>query len=621
MPIENKLILNSPHVNRDLYHLQTVVNSFLEHLPACDITLWLIKQDNQHFISHSAIKKSVARAYDILAEDSLVLNIFTKIIANLNINIGSVLDSFIKKISFTNTLSDDGALDVGDMGNLTGKCLSPELHYLLSVVLAKRLHQIIYMREHGDHQIHPQNLRHILSYFSQEQQPPFVLIAGSLMTIVADNELYAIEERHRAARILINRYPVEVLFILVALEKDLSREKKEHAFTVLGAFHKYYDCIEHLVGNRKILKTEIANTWFSNSFSEFVPPDQIPKADSNIASTLKKLIDSAEKGHTQESYNCIKALLLIVDKEDLIRYVNSAFLQSADLRDDVQFQKILYKAVYNVIREYRELASEQENLHMGMKKTFTIISSAYLESESLFSDDHAHADLIAFSSTRKKYTLLPETKKFLKESNLQHMFEIWPIPTRSQQIFNMICKLLHDVPQDRSHKIFHYLYREKMLEFFMRLEKCEIKVVKDDSLPLLTNAFQLHTHHKINKGLYLGTTGHWLNHHKKPPSVISCSAPNAIGNCMGYPLRHVFLRVFLATGQFYESPFVIDSTQRYGQLDEEDASNLLYMRPGLFLLDIPEKIQKHWFSIQQKQTQQRLRRLIEEKIRIENKNR
>ncbi|SDU37260.1 hypothetical protein [Desulfobacula phenolica] len=202
-----------------------------------------------------------------------------------------------------------------------------------------------------------------------------------------------------------------------------------------------------------------------------------------------------------------------------------------------------------------------------------------------------------------------------------YMLEIWPIPAMSQQIFNAICKLLHDVPQDKSHKIFHYLYREKILEFFMRLEKCEIKVVKDDSLPLLTNVFKLHSHHRINKGLYLGTTGHWLNHQKKPPSVISCSATNAIVNCMGHPLRHVFLKVFLATGQFYESPFVVYSTQRYGQLDEEDASNLLYMRPGLFLLDIPKKVQKHWLLIQQKQTQQRLRRLIEEKIRIENKNR
>ncbi|WP_041279566.1 hypothetical protein [Desulfobacula toluolica] len=102
-----------------------------------------------------------------------------------------------------------------------------------------------------------------------------------------------------------------------------------------------------------------------------------------------------------------------------------------------------------------------------------------------------------------------------------HMLEIWLIPAKSQQIFNAICKLLHDVPQDKSRKTFHYLYREKILEFFMRLEKCEIKVVKDDSLLLLTNAFQLHKQHKINKGLYLGTTGHWLNHHKKPPSVIS----------------------------------------------------------------------------------------------------
>jgi hypothetical protein len=84
-------------------------------------------------------------------------------------------------------------------------------------------------------------------------------------------------------------------------------------------------------------------------------------------------------------------------------------------------------------------------------------------------------------------------------------------------------------------------------------------------------------------------------------------------------MRHVFLRVFLGTGEFYESPFVLDSTLRYGSVDEEGLLDGLVIRPGLFLLDIPQKIVEQWGRTQQRQLSAGLENRITKRIVEENR--
>jgi hypothetical protein len=122
----------------------------------------------------------------------------------------------------------------------------------------------------------------------------------------------------------------------------------------------------------------------------------------------------------------------------------------------------------------------------------------------------------------------------------------------------------------------------------------------------------------FKEGIYMGSTGHWKTPIQKPPSILCCTNPHSIGNCRGQMLRHVVMRVFLGTGEFYESPFVLDSTLRYGQWDEEGGVAALVMRPGLFLIEIPPHIIEHWTAVQKNQMKGRLGNIVADKIRKEN---
>jgi len=160
------------------------------------------------------------------------------------------------------------------------------------------------------------------------------------------------------------------------------------------------------------------------------------------------------------------------------------------------------------------------------------------------------------------------------------------------------------------------LYREKLFAFLMRLERVGIKVVKTE-LPLITNAVQLENYNYFKQGQFFGSTGFWHSLAEKPPSVWYCAKPHAVGNCLDQPLRHVIFRVFLGTGELYESPFIVDSTPRFESMDEgtDDDSiiNSLFIRPGLFILDIPSGIKKQWEKTQQKQLE-KLNKVISDKI-------
>jgi len=182
--------------------------------------------------------------------------------------------------------------------------------------------------------------------------------------------------------------------------------------------------------------------------------------------------------------------------------------------------------------------------------------------------------------------LLDETRINLKDGNPQHLFEIWPIPPISQEIFNAVSGLSCRLPKDHDIQFNHIFFKEKVLEFLMRLERLEIKVVKDPRVSVTTNAFQLSNFNIVKKGLYLGSTGCRQCPNQIPPSIICCTNPPSITNCLGHKVRHVFLRVFPGTGEFYESPFIIDSTPRYGSVDEEGLIDgpFLYFRTSNYSL-------------------------------------
>ncbi len=485
------------------------------------------------------------------------------------------------------------------------------VNHILDVLLAFKLQQIVMDKNRT---AHPQNLRHILSYF-QENKPELLLIIESLLNIIPDQDHFAIEERFRAGRILVNNFRIETIFIYTSLCENRDEARKEYIFSWLSSFQKVYRKIHEILFEKQKDKTVAAKKWFDDSLIKLKKENKIPKADHQIPEFIKKFIECFFSKQQDEMTRVGQCILIAVKNEDILRIMHKIIHDNNTLSQNKHAVIKLYQEMNIIMNEYRMICTEQRKSVPEMETTLASVSRQTRESEAIISSEAGNKTIILGKRTQHK--LLDETKKNLYESNLQHLFEIWPIPSISQEVFNSVCKLKTMVPQDKNHLISHFLYREKLLEFLMRLERVGIKVVSRHDLPLLTNAVQLNIFSLIKKGLYLGSTGHWNSPNHKPPSIICFTKPNSIGNCLGHPLRHIVLRVFLATGEFYESPFVLDSTQRYGQIEEEAGPDSLLMHPGLFFVDIPPEILTNWKIKQKHQLSAKLGAIIDDRIRME----
>jgi hypothetical protein len=489
------------------------------------------------------------------------------------------------------------------------------IHYILDVILAKIMHQ---MAQDINRSSHPQNLRHILSYFSQ-QKPEFLLIAESLLKIIPDQNHFAIEERGRASRTLVNNFKIEALFIYTSQDVRLTEPQKQFIFSWLNAFQKVYRKIQAIISATKEEQVEVAKIWFGKSLSQLKKDEHIPKADYLIPAFLKNYIQCLHDGDDEKLQKLGRGLVFSVNNEDMLRIMHALIQEDPELMQDTDMISKLYRELYQIMQEYREICTATKKNLSVIKDTISSISQQRREAEFLISPEHKQENKTLILGKRGQFELLDETRKNLEESSLQHLYEIWPIPPISQEIFNSVCQLKYMIPQGKDYMVNHFLYREKLLEFLMRLERVGIKIIKEPDIAVLTNSVQLESINYFKEGVYLGSTGHWNSQNQKPPAVICCTNPHALGNCHGHLLRHVCLRVFLGTGEFYESPFILDSTQRFGQMDEDAGIDALVMRPGLFLLEIPAEILAQWQKVQKSQLKSKLERVIEDKISREQK--
>lgn len=530
---------------------------------------------------------------------------------------GGIESIFEKLLSSDNV---DIGLKIENIDNFLAQSGLPEniqagVNRLLDIVLAKILHQ---MARDKNRSSHPQNLRHILSYFSQKK-PEFLLIVESLLQIIPDQDNFAIEERGRASRTLVNNFKIETLFIYTSRDPNLDENQKQFIFSWLIAFQKVFRKIQEILTSTREEKLEVAKKWFGKNLSELKKDGHMPKADFLIPSFIRDYVESLKEGREEEFQKIGRGLVLSLNNEDILRMLHGYIQNDPGLSQNVELINALYHRLYRIMQEYREICTQQRDALYLIKDTMSAISQERREVEFLVSPEHKQENKTLILGKRTEYELLEETRQNLDESHLQHLYEIWPIPPISQSIFNSICQLKNMIPQGRDYLVNHYLYREKVLEFLMRLERVGIKIIKDPDIALLTNSVQLHIINYFKEGVYLGSTGHWNSQNQKPPSVICCTHPHALGNCLGHMLRHVCLRVFLGTGEFYESPFILDSTQRFGQMDEDAGVDALIMRPGLFLLEIPPVIMEQWQKVQKIQLKSKLEKIIDDKIDKERK--
>ena len=322
-------------------------------------------------------------------------------------------------------------------------------------------------------------------------------------------------------------------------------------------------------------------------------------------------------GKDEELLRVGRGLVLTVNNEDILRIMHTLIQDEAALKQSPETANKVYHRIYLIMQEYRDICTTQKETLSSLKDTMSSISHQRREAEFLISPEHKQENKTLILGKKMNHELLDDTRKNLEEGNLQSLYEIWPIPSISQAVFNFVCQLKSMIPQGKDYMVNHFLYREKLLEFLMRLARVGINIVQHPDIAVVTNSVQLNSIDYFKEGIYLGSTGHWNSQNQKPPSVICITNPHALGNCQGHMLRHVCLRVFLGTGEFYESPFVLDSTQRFGQMDEDAGIDALIMRPGLFLLKIPPEILVQWKKVQKMQLKSKLDRIIEDKIEKE----
>jgi len=344
----------------------------------------------------------------------------------------------------------------------------------------------------------------------------------------------------------------------------------------------------------------------------------VPVKDYQVPEFVRKFLSHFIVNRTVESLRIGKALVLVINNEDILRVIRRILNEDDRFSEDQGTVREIYRRLFLIMQEYREICTGKKRSEIEIKGKFAAISRERRVIEELTPGVTEQIVKTPILGRRTQYDLLSDSKRHIEEGNLHHLFEIWPIPPVSQEIFNAICSLKEKLPDDPDIRFNQLIFQEKILEFLMRLERLGIRVVKDSLLPLITNAFQLNSLNLFSRGLYLGSTGCWQCLNQIPPSVICCTNPHSIMNCLGHKERHIFLRVFLGTGEFYESPFILDSTLRYGSVDEEGLLDGLVIRPGLFLLDIPDEIRKIWRETEHVQLSTTLDNTIRKRIASEN---
>jgi hypothetical protein len=447
---------------------------------------------------------------------------------------------------------------------------------------------------------HVKQIRDILSFISQ-RQAELLLVADPLLSIVADQG-FAIIERGRASRALINNFNIEHVLIYTALNPDFSESEKHYVFSWLTAYQKVYRRFESILYDQKAEKVTAADKWFSTTLTELRKNGQAPCDMVGISGFLQQFVQAVDKNALETALDLGRAMVLTTNNEDIIRGMHDIFHSDDGGRYNFELIKEAYRFIFEIMQDYRMICIQKKKVQTQIKERFAQISYQRREMERVLSRESGKGLSTPVLGLRREHALLEETRVNLENNGLLHLFDLWPLPQISQLLFNQVCQLKEMIPKDIEYTLGFLLYIEKFLEFLMRLDRLGIKVIQHETLnTLLTNAYQIHTLHLLKEGMYLGSTGYWRTPNQRPPSVICITNPGALGNCLNLPLRHINFRVFLGTGQFYESPFILDSTERYGTMDELGGPEQLFMRPGLFLLDIPREIEEHFRKVQAKQ--------------------
>jgi predicted CopG family antitoxin len=486
--------------------------------------------------------------------------------------------------------------------------LSPSLTHppiFLDICIMKILTEILGKRKM---RVSPQLLLELLN-LCKLGTPEFLTIIKPILQIIVDqNKIFSHVIKTHACEVLINNYESEALFIFISCAMDLKEEEKQVLFQSLTAFQKIYrKFLELHVGVHE--KDLISMRWFGVTYNQLRRKGEWRDSFSNL---IRRFIEYLKKRDKGEAIQVGRFLVLRFNNEDILRVIHHEISRDPDLSFERPLAWFIYRQVYRIMQEFRKNYISQKvdtELTQAISKT----EAQAIDAMRMITVGKVPAFVVLKGLGKgprpaKAYTIFPEFMEKLDLFNLKALFELYPIPPISQQIFNLIANIADSMELGRDEFFLFIAYMEKLLIFLQELEEMDIKAEKDSAYGLIKNTYQFNSLNLIKQGAYFASTGLWYQN-TIPPSIIRCISPNAIPNCVGVRDRHIFSRISMLTGSFRGSPFDLDSTNRYNW-DEEPETCLF--RPGYSQIAIPQSVRQRWEETQNLQRDM-LNKLIQDK--------
>ena len=456
--------------------------------------------------------------------------------------------------------------------------------------------------------VSPQLLLELLN-FHKLRTPEFLIIIKPIIQIVLGREknINHVIKSH-ACEVLINNYEIEAIFIYISRNTNLKEKEKQVLFQSLTAFQKIYrKFLELRVGIRE--KDLISLNWFGVSYNQLRQKREWRDSFSNL---VKHFIAYLKKRNKNEALQIGRFLVLRFNNEDILRIIHYEISRDPDLSFERPLAQFIYRQTFKVMQEFRKNYISQK-VDTELTQAISETEARTIDAMRMVTVGKVPASVVVKrlrkgAHSLKNYPILPEFMEKLDKFNLKALFELYPIPPISQQVFNLLANIADNMELDHD-EFFHFItYMERLLIFLQRFTEMDITVEKGSFYGLVKNPYQLNSLNLIKEGAYFASTGLWYQN-TIPPSIIRCISPNAIPNCIGVKDRHIFSRISLLTGGFRGSPFDLDSTNRY-DWDEEDETCLF--RPGCLQITIPQSILERWEKTQNIQ-KSFLKELIQDK--------
>jgi len=425
--------------------------------------------------------------------------------------------------------------------------------------------------------------------------PEFLTIIKPILQIIVDrNKIFSHVIKTHACEVLINNYDSEVLFIFTSCTPDLEEGEKQLLFQSLTAFQKIYrKFLELHVGIPE--KDLISMRWFGTSYDQLRQKGEWRDSFSNL---VRRFIEHLKKRNKGEAIQIGRFLVLRFNNEDILRVIHYEISRDPDLSFEKPLARFIYRQIYRIMQEFRKSYISQE-LDTELTQAISKTEAQAIDAMRMITVGRVPALVVLKGFGKgprpaKAYTILPEFMEKLDLFNLKALFELYPIPPISQQVFNLVASIADNLELGRDEFFLFIAYMEKLLIFLQELEEMGIGFEKGSAYGLIKNPYQLSSLNLIREGAYFASTGLW-HQNTTPPSIIRCISPNAIPNCVGVRDRHIFSCISMLTGGFRGSPFDLDSTNRY---DWDEEPETCFFRPGYSQITIPQSILKRWEETQ-----------------------